>query len=219
MSLKNITTTSSEPRTTQGNILSSRLAKDGKVGKNWRECFVSTIRHKNAWWMADLGEEIVINSVGFLTTELSRKKHGKIQIEISNNSHIFTSCGDPWTWNISADGIGYRACAAAGGIWARHVRIKSSLSNDNVAELVLCEVQINSGVVPLKQCRHRDFPLGTNKPFKETFNGKTLEVQCNEGYWPHSKQTLTCGMFGYWSSVDCKKSEIRNTKFVITIIE
>ena len=220
MSLKNITTTSSQPRRNERNIFSSTiLAKDGKVGKNWKECFVSTIRHENAWWMADLGEEIVINSVGFLLTEGSINKTEKIQIELSNNSHLFTSCGDLWTWNISTDGIGYRTCAAAGGIWARYVRINSILSNDNVSYLVLCEVQINSGVVPLRQCRHRDFPLGTNMPFKEMLNGTTLEVQCNERYWPRSKQQLTCGMFGYWSSVDCKKSEIRNTIFVITTID
>ena len=88
MSLKNITTTSSQPRTIQGSIISLRLAKDEKVGKNWRECFVSTIRDENAWWMADLGKEIVINSVGFLITKGSRKKTEKIQIELSSNSHL-----------------------------------------------------------------------------------------------------------------------------------
>ena len=210
MSLNNITTTSSQPRKIGGNVFSSRLAKDGKIGTNWRQCFVSIIRDENAWWMADLGEEIVINSVGFLLTKGNRNKTEKIQIELSNNSHIFTSCGDAWIWNRSTDYVGYRRCAADGGVWARYVRINSTLGNDNVSELVLCQVQINSGVVSMRQCRHRNFPLGTNKPFKETLKGKILEIQCNEGYWPRSIQRLTCGMFGYWSNVDCKKSEIKS---------
>ena len=212
MNLENVTTYSSQARPFKENILSSRLAKDGKVGKNRRECFVSTIRRENAWWMADLGEEIFINSVGFLITEGSMKMSEKIQIELSNNSHLFTSCGDPWIWNRSPDHVAYRRCAADGGIWARYVRIKSTLSNDSVSELVLCEVQINSGVVPLRQCRHRGFSLSTNKPFKETLKNTTLEAQCNKGYWPRSIQRLTCGTFGYWSNVDCRKSEMKSLK-------
>ena len=166
MSLNNITTTSSQPRIIEGNMFSSRLAKDGNIGKNWRHCLVSNIPDENAWWMADLGEEIVINTVGFLILEGSRNKTEQIQTELSNNSHLLTSCGDSWIRNRSTDTVAYRKCTADGGIWARYVRINSTLSNDNVFQLVLCEVQINSGVVSLRQCRHRDFPLGTNIPLR-----------------------------------------------------
>ena len=163
--------------------------------------------------MADLGKEIVISSVGFYVID-ERKRVEEIQIELtwSHNSDLYISCGDPWIRNTSVDGIGFRKCASGNGIRARYVRIKGSLKSDNFSELILCEVQINGGIATARQCRHRDFPSDKDKPFSETLNRDTLEIQCNEGYWPRSVQKLTCQNSGYWSIPVCKKGDIINIK-------
>ena len=129
---------------------------------------------------------------------------------MSNNNDLYISCGDPWIRNTSVNGIGYRKCADGNGIRARYVRIKSSLRSDNISALILCEMQINGGIAPTRQCRHRDFSSDNAKPFSETLYRETLEVQCNEAYWPRTVQKFTCQKSGYWSIPVCKKGDIIN---------
>ena len=167
----------------------------------------------SAWWIADLKKDVVINSIGFYVID-QRKTVEQIQIELSrsNNSDLYISCGDPWIRKTSVDGIGYRKCDAGNGIRARYVRIKGSLKSDGISVLILCEVQINGAIAPTRQCRHLDFPSDKAKPFSETLRRDTLEIKCNEGYWPRSVQNLTCQNSGYWSIPVCKKGDIINIK-------
>ena len=101
--------------------------------------------------------------------------------------------------------IGYRKCAVGNAIRARYVRVKGSFKSDGIFVLILCEMQINCGIAPIRQCRHRDFPSDKSKPFSETLRKDSLEIQRNEAYWPRSVRELTCQNCGYWSIPVCIK--------------
>ena len=80
------------------------------------------------------------------------------------------------------DVIGYRKCAVGNAIRARYVRVKSSLKIDGISVLILCEMQINGGITPIRQCRHRDFLSDKAKPFSKTLRKDSLEIQCSKVY-------------------------------------
>ena len=163
----------------------------------------------NAWWMADLGNEIIVNSVGFhvLKLQFSNRNIEQILVELSiTKDNLFSPCGDPWNPKMSTDETAYRRCAPDSGIWARYVRIRSTFDSNSFSTLVLCEVQINSGIVP-SQCRHRNLLSNQKSTFTKITKEEGLEIQCQNGYWPGLPQQLTCQDSGYWSEFSCKKGK------------
>ncbi|XP_062523805.1 sushi, von Willebrand factor type A, EGF and pentraxin domain-containing protein 1-like isoform X2 [Corticium candelabrum] len=217
INLKNVTPSASKPVVIGGHIHGSNLAKDGRLGTVLTDCFISSLKDMNAWWMADLGNEIIVNSVGFhvLKLQFSNRNIEQILVELSiTKDNLFSPCGDPWNPKMSTDETAYRRCAPDSGIWARYVRIRSTFDSNSFSTLVLCEVQINSGIVP-SQCRHRNLLSNQKSTFTKITKEEGLEIQCQNGYWPGLPQQLTCQDSGYWSEFSCKKVENLDLKQII----